>query len=282
MSIDVDKMIKLIMAVLSNLIDDGWQFRIVDKYVDGILVLDDYGFCVKIGEKKTYVSPMYVIDLLIRSYYLEQDEFVYMSYRSFFEIDYQLSKDSVYNTPSWVRIVYFLKKIEQCKFINSSQNCINIDYVNFKKYLNEVNYSYFEDVLMGLECKKYIELTNLNDIDYGLLKKVESLYYLEAYLIQYIKDEIEDEIVIGDLDKQGLDISFEDYKVELVTFFKIIKERNDFNILENDIKWLRNSYLGRKDFSESLFGFKSELLPSSLEATVAFDNYSLRKSRLSD
>ena len=84
------------------------------------------------------------------------------------------------------------------------------------------------------------------------------------------------------MDKQGLDISFEDYKVELVTFFKIIKERNDFNILENDIKWLQNSYLGRKDFSESLFGFKSELLPSSLEATVAFDNYSLRKSRLSD
>ena len=74
MSIDTDKMIKLVMTVISNLLDKGWKFRIVDKFVDGTLILDDYGFCVLMGEKKIYVSPMYVIDLLVRSYYLEQDE----------------------------------------------------------------------------------------------------------------------------------------------------------------------------------------------------------------
>ena len=281
MDFEISKMIRWMMCVISLYLKDGWSFKIIDKNIDGLLFLDDKGFCVVINGEIIYVTPMYVIDLLVRSYLEQQDEFVYYSKKSFLEINYRMSSDKVINSPSWVRIVYFIKRVEN-SYREDTSNGLNFDFISFKNYLKCFNNTFYQDIINELASLSEKELTVLSNIKPALARKIESLYYVEALMIKYLESEIEDEIDLGVIEKQKEDIDIDDYRVGLMSFFKIIKYRNDENVLKSDLLWLSSNNLGKNDSQKSLLGLDDRVLPSSIEATIALKNYNQRKKWMSN
>ena len=272
MPVEIDRMIKWIMTVISYSISKGWKFYIEDKYVEGILTLENEGFCITINDNKTYVTPMYVLDLLVRSYYTEQKEFIYISEHSFFDTNYKLSPQKVFYSPSWVRIIYFIKRIQD-NTENQSIKGIDFDYLRFQNYLKELDDSIFTNIIKELKELSKDDILSLCRTNPNLTKKLECLYYVEALMIRYMEQEIEEQINMGVVEQIKENIDTEQYKITLTDFFLVLKKHNDDNVLESDLRWLKKEYFNLDETAITLLGLEEKKLPSSLEVTLALKKY---------
>ena len=260
----IDKMMKMFMAFISYQLEKGWKFRIIDKQVDGKLILDDYGFCVIINNKKIYVSPEYVIDLFVKSYSNNQSDYIYMSYESLYDISHKISLETVNNNPSWTRIMYYISKIQN-NIVEQNNKIMNIDYYCLKQYLNSLNPPFFKSIVNEIKNLSYKGLSYM-----VLNKKFEALYSLELLMTQYFMEEIQNEINDKIIDRVGSEIDLSDYQTDISTMFKILKLKNDSKIIEKDIEWLKYKYNNQ---NEKKLTKNPTVLPASLEVTVAYQKF---------